>query len=232
VAEEARSVPGLGNALSIQCIPYGIDLAAFSARDQVSARQTLGLRLSAKVILFVAAKVIQGRKGLSYLYEALHSIQDTEEIALLTVGSAGPSHQQLQHFEQIHLGHVADESRLNLAYSAADVYVLPTLADNQPLTVLESLASGTPVVAFDVGGVPEMITHLHTGYLARYKDATDLAAGILEILDNDALRARMRQSCRASAVRHHDLDRQARRYVELYEHAIRTHQQLTTGGNR
>jgi glycosyltransferase involved in cell wall biosynthesis len=96
---------------------------------------------------------------------------------------------------------------------------------------MESLASGTPVVAFDVGGIPEMITHLHTGYLARYKDATDLAAGILEILDNDALRARMRQSCRAAAARH-DLENQALRYVELYKRAIRTHQQHTTGGNR
>lgn len=222
----------LGNALSIQSIPYGIDLAVFSPGEQASARQALGIRDRAKVILFVAAKVIQGRKGLAYLYEALHSMQNTEEIVLLTVGSAGPSSQQLQHFEQIHLGQIADESRLNLAYNAADVYVLPTLADNQPLTVMESLASGTPVVAFDVGGIPEMITHLHTGFLARYKDATDLAAGILEILDNDALRACMRQSCRAAAVARHDLENQALRYVELYERAIRTHQQHTTGENR
>ena len=222
----------LGNALSIECIPYGIDLAVFSPRDQSTARQALGIRERAKVILFVAAKVIQGRKGLAYLYEALHSMQDTEEVVLLTVGSAGPSHQQLQQFEQIHLGQVVDESRLSLAYNAADVYVLPTLADNQPLTVLESLACGTPVVAFDVGGIPEMITHLDTGYLARYKDATDLAAGIRKVLDNDALRARMHQSCRASAVRRHDLDRQTRRYVELYEHAVRSHQQHSTGGNR
>ena len=222
----------LGAALSIQHIPYGIDLAVFGPREQSTARQALGLRDRAKVILFVAAKVSQGRKGLAYLYEALQSMQNTEEVVLLTVGSAGPSDQQLQQFEQIHLGQVADQSRLNLAYSAADVYVLPTLADNQPLTVLESLASGTPVVAFDVGGIPEMITHLDTGYLARYRDATDLATGILTILDDDALRARMRQSCRASAVAHHDLERQSGRYVELYEHAIRTHQRHTTGGNR
>ena len=219
----------LSDALSIQCIPNGIDLAVFSPREQASARQSLGIRQRAKVILFVAARVIQGRKGLSYLYEALRSMQNTEEIVLLTVGSSEPGQQQLHRFEQIHLGQVADESTLNLAYSAADLYVLPTLADNQPLTVLESLASGTPVVAFDVGGLPEMITHLHTGYLARYKDATDLAAGILEILDNDILRARMRQSCRAAAIKRYDLEGQATRYVELYEHAIGTYQQHETG---
>ncbi|NIV31319.1 MAG: glycosyltransferase, partial [Anaerolineae bacterium] len=161
----------LGDALSIQCIPNGVDLAAFAPGDKSAARQALGIRDSAKVILFVAARVIQGRKGLAYLYEALHSMQNTEDVLLLTVGSTEPSHQQLQRFEQLHLGHIADESRLNLAYNAADMYVLPTLADNQPLTVVESLASGTPVVAFDTGGIPEMVTHLHTGYLARYKDA-------------------------------------------------------------
>ena len=222
----------LGDALSIQCIPNGIDLATFTARDQASARRSLGIRDGAKVILFVAARVIQGRKGLGFLYKALRSMQNTEDVVLLTVGSAEPSQQHLQHYEQVHLGHVADESRLSLAYSAADVYVLPTLADNQPLTVLESLASGTPVVAFNTGGLPEMITHLQTGYLARYKDPTDLSAGILTILDNADLRERMRQKCRATAVEKYDLALQATRYVELYKRAIRTHQQQPVGGRQ
>jgi glycosyltransferase involved in cell wall biosynthesis len=219
----------LSGAPSIECIPNGVDLEVFRPTDQASARQALGIRQSAKVILFVAAKVIQGRKGLAYLYEALRSIQDAEKVVLLTVGSAGSSQQELEQFEQIHLGQVLDESKLSLAYSAADVYVLPTLADNQPLTVLESLACGTPIVAFDVGGLPEMITHLDTGYLARYKDVSDLAAGIRQILDNDALHARIRQSCRELAVARYNLENQARRYVHLYEYAIRTHQQHATG---
>lgn len=227
MADQARSSM-LGDALTIQCIPNGVDLAAFSPRDQAAARQALGIRESAEVILFVAARVIQGRKGLAYLYEGLRSMRNTDKVVLLTVGSAEPS-QQLQQYEQIHLGHVADESRLNLAYAAADVYVLPTLADNQPLTVVESLASGTPVVAFDVGGIHEMITHLEAGYLARHEDPADLAAGIRAILDNEDLRQSMRESCRATAVAQYDLELQADRYVELYEHAIHTHQQLAAG---
>jgi glycosyltransferase involved in cell wall biosynthesis len=222
----------LGDALSVQCIPNGVDLAAFAPGEKSAARQALSIRDSARVILFVAAKVIQGRKGLAYLYEALHSMQNTEDVLLLTVGSAEPSHQQLERFEQLHLGHVADESRLNLAYNAADVYVLPTLADNQPLTVVESLASGTPVVAFDIGGIPEMVTHLYTGYLARYKDVADLAAGILTILDNDDLREGMRQKCRAAAVERYGLELQASRYVELYQHAMDTHQRYPVGSSQ
>jgi len=219
----------LGDALTIHCIPNGVDLTTFCPTDRAYARQALGIRESAKVILFVAAKVTQGRKGLAYLYEALQAVQGQGDVILLTVGSAEPN-QQLQHHKQIHLGHVADDSRLNLAYSAADLFVLPTLADNQPLTVLEALASGTPVVAFDVGGISEMITHLQTGYQARYKDPADLAAGILTILDRADLRQVMRQRCRATTLEKYDLDLQATRYTELYEQAVQTHQKHTTGG--
>ena len=231
MANEARNSI-LSEVAEVQCIPYGIDLTAFSPSDQASARRALGIRQDAKVILFVAARVIQGRKGLGYLYEALGSIQASKDILLLTVGRSQPSQQQLQHFEQVHLGHIADDRKLSLIYSAADLYVLPTLADNLPLTVQESLASGTPVVAFDVGGLPEMIDHLGTGYLARYKDAADLAAGIRKLLDDDALRLQMREACRSFAVKHYDLERQANRYVELYEHGIRARLQHMTGGNR
>jgi glycosyltransferase involved in cell wall biosynthesis len=224
MADQARGSM-LGDALSIQSIPNGVDLAVLNPRDQAAARNALGIRQEAKVILFVAAKVIQGRKGLAYLVEALQRLQDREEIVLLTVGSSGDTRQQFSHYEQIHLGQISDESKLNLAYNAADLYVLPTLADNQPLTVLESLASGTPVVCFDVGGLPEMVRHMETGYLARTQDVPDLAAGIRTILDDGALRAHMRSNCRAFAVARYDLEEQARRYVELYEHAILTHQQ-------
>ena len=231
MANQARASV-LGDALSIRCIPNAIDLAGFSPRDQADARQALGIRKDAKVILFVAAKVSQRRKGLAYLYEALHTLRDTGDVILVTVGSAGANQPQIEGFAQVHLGQVVEESRLSLAYSAADLYVLPTMADNQPLTVLESLASGTPVVAFDVGGIPEMIAHLDTGYLARYKDASDLAAGMRTILDDDDLRARMRNRCRETAVKRYDLQEQARRYVELYGRAIRPYQQPVGGGRR
>jgi glycosyltransferase involved in cell wall biosynthesis len=231
LADQARNSI-LGGAADIQCIPYGIDVTTFNPTDQTSARRALGIRQDAKVILFVAAKVIQGRKGLGYLYDALGSIRAHNDILLLTVGGSEPDQPQLRHHEQMHLGHIADDSKLSLVYSAADLYVLPTLADNLPLTVQESMASGTPVVAFDVGGLPEMIDHLRTGYLARYKDAADLAAGIRMILDDDTLRLQMRKACRAFAVQHYDLDCQTTRYVELYEHAIRTHRPQSTGGDR
>lgn len=214
----------LGDAQSIQCIPYGLDLELFRPLDRRAARQALGVPQDAKVVLFVAAKVTQKRKGLAYLLDALGRIQDAPSPLLLTVGAEGIIGEQLQGFEQIHLGNLSDESTLNQAYNAADVYVSPTLADNLPLVVMESLAAGTPVVAFDVGGVPEMVHHMETGYLARYKDTADLASGMRALLDDSEQRTRMRQQCREFAKENYDLDLQARRYAELYGQAIKQHQ--------
>jgi glycosyltransferase involved in cell wall biosynthesis len=222
----------LADALTIQCIPNGVDLEVFSTRDQASARQALGIPHESKVILFVAAQVIQGRKGLAYLFQALKSIHSANALTVLTVGKFGANQEQLPQYEQIHLGQISDESVLSMAYSAADLYVLPTLADNQPLTVLESLASGTPVVSFDIGGLPEIVRHMETGYLARHKDSSDLAAGMLTILEDDTLRAKMSENCRAAAVACYSLTDQACRYIELYGHAIGEHAKRVEGTSR
>ena len=222
----------LRNALSIDCIPNGIDVQVFSPKDQASARQALGIPRESKVILFVAAKVIQGRKGLAYLFQALQSMHSANALTLLTVGKFGANQEQLPQYEQIHLGQISDESVLSIAYSAADLYVLPTLADNLPLTVQESIASGTPVVSFDIGGLPEIVHHMETGYLARYKDSSDLAAGMLAILGDDMLRAKMQENCRAAAVARYSLKEQALRYIDLYKHAISYHEKGMKGTGR
>jgi len=123
------------------------------------------------------------------------------------------------------LGRLSDEHLQRLAFTAADVFVFPTLADNQPLVLIEALACGTPVVSFDVGGVPEMVRHLETGYLARYKDVDDLARGIQMLLKDEDARHRMRLRCRQVAEEEYSLELQARRYMALYKEAIEYHRQ-------
>lgn len=220
----------LAKADSIQCIPNGVDLAVFRPVDRTMARCALDIDLNAKVILFVAAHVTDRRKGFSYLLNALHTLQDTESIVLLTTGTMGMAGTQLGRFRCRNLGQLSDERLLSLAYNAADLLVFPTLADNQPLVLIESLACGTPIVSFDVGGVPEMVRHGETGYLACYKDAHDLAQGVLTLLEDDNLRARMRQQCREIAEKEYGLALQAQRYIALYERAYEEHQQLVNNG--
>jgi glycosyltransferase involved in cell wall biosynthesis len=104
-------------------------------------------------------------------------------------------------------------------YVAADVFVSPTLADNLPVSLIEATASGTPSVAFQVGGVPDIIRHKETGYLAKYKDSGDLANGIRWVLSNESRRVLMGQRCRELAEREYSLDLEVERYLDLYHSA-------------
>ena len=92
--------------------------------------------------------------------------------------------------------------------------MLPTLEDNLPNVLLEALACGTPAVAFNVGGIPDILDHMETGYLAKARDADDLAEGLLWALRPHPFRARL---CRAKAVERYTLETCAERYRELYQ---------------
>jgi glycosyltransferase involved in cell wall biosynthesis len=117
----------------------------------------------------------------------------------------------------VHLPSVNDDGFLSLIYSAADVFVAPSLADNLPNTILESIACGTPVVAFNAGGIPDAVRPGVTGLLAKTGDAAELRSAILGLLGNDSLGAEMSANCRKIALAEYSLELQARRYLEIYE---------------
>ena len=84
----------------------------------------------------------------------------------------------LDEFEIINFGRISDDFHLSLIYNAADVFVAPSLQENLANTVMESLTCGTPVVAFNIGGMSDMILHMKNGYLVKAFDVIDLARGI------------------------------------------------------
>jgi glycosyltransferase involved in cell wall biosynthesis len=204
-------------APTIQWIPNGLDLAIFRPLDVEVARKALDLPLEAPIVFFSASGVANKRKGFDYLVEALGRLPDKGSTWLLTTGHRGMPDERLEGFKVRQLGHLDDERLQRLAFTAADLFVLPTLADNQPLVVVEALACGTPVVGFDVGGVPEMVRPGVTGLLAPVKDVEALRDAIVEILENPALREEMSENCRRIAVEEYALETQARRYAALYE---------------
>ena len=111
---------------------------------------------------------------------------------------------------------VSDTDVLINVYNAADIFVLPSLQDNLPNTVMESMACGTPVVGFRTGGVPEMIEHKHSGFLAEVKNALSLATGIYEtlfLLDAED----MGRNARENVIREYDGDVVAGQYLEVYK---------------
>ena len=114
--------------------------------------------------------------------------------------------------EVIPISYVSDPLQMVQLYNAVDAYVTPSLQDNLPNTIMEALACGTPCVGFRVGGIPEMIDHKENGYVARYRDAQDLAEGIEYCLGHDLREAAARKAAAAYGER-----QVARQYIALYE---------------
>lgn len=166
----------------IEAIPNPIDTDAFSPLAKDRCREKFNLPADKKLVLFGAMNIQDKRKGLEYLVDALRYLASSapdliDEIEMVTFGNASACIENIP-FKIHHLGSLSGIENLASAYSAADVFVLPSVQDNLPNTVMESMSCGTPVVAFRTGGVPEMIDHLENGYLAHYKSPESLAEGI------------------------------------------------------
>lgn len=172
----------LGHQRVVQ-IPYTLPPEIFYPREKAAMRKKLNLPLDKKIVAFGAFDIRSHIKGGDLLHEALPKIK-REDVEFVVFG-LGDS-QDIAGIKTHGMGFVHDEQKLADIYSAADVTVVPSRQDNLPNLVLESIACGTPVVAFDIGGMPDMIQHKYNGYLAEAFDTDDLAKGIAEVLDATA----------------------------------------------
>jgi glycosyltransferase involved in cell wall biosynthesis len=115
---------------------------------------------------------------------------------------------------------VFDDHLLSLIYSAADLFVTPSLEDNLPNVVMESIACGTPVVAFAAGGIPEMVRAGQTGEVAPLGDVRAMRTAVEYLLNEDGVRRGLSRTCREVAVSEYGLALQAERYVKLYREML------------
>lgn len=208
---------------SIHHIPYGIDTDAYQPLDAEHCRSVLGIPSDCKVLMFGADSLKDPRKGISLLIEALQTLPQSlkQEALLLTFGNGGEAISKTVGIPSLNLGYVSSDRLKSIAYSAADLFVFPTRADNLPLVLQESMACGTPMVSFKVGGVPDLVRHDVTGYLANPEDTEDLRNGIVQLLESSNLRKQMSQTCRTIALQEYSLQLQTNRYVELYQQILK-----------
>ena len=157
------------------------------------------------------------RKGYDYLIEALQKLKLQEKVTLCAVGTKRVEEKtNLAFFE---LGTFIDERMMSIAYSAADVFIIPSLEDNLPNTVIESLLCGTPVIGFPTGGIKEMIEHGKNGYLCDEISVNALADRLNLFLENpQALQER--DGIRSEAVKKYDTAVQAKQYLYLYKELL------------
>jgi len=170
-------------------IPNVLDNKLYKSFDKKQAKQMLGLDPHEKIIAFGAVDVNSPYKGWPYLQKALEILKNSDKLKNISVLIFGSGYNKQMAdsipFKTKFMGYLKDEHMIAVVYNAADVFVVPSLADNQPTTVMESLYCGTPVVGFDVGGIPDMISHKENGYLAKYKNSEDIARGIEFCIENN-----------------------------------------------
>lgn len=204
----------------VEVIPNGLDITTYKPCDKNSARETFSLPQDKRLVLFGAMGVTSDRnKGFHLFVEAVHKLAadpGSDMIELVIFGSEVPHPPQNFGFRTHYLGLQHDDSSLAQLYSAADVFVLPSIQENLPYTVMEAMACGTPCVAFDQGGVSDLIDHEQNGFLARPYEPDDLARGIAWVLENDARRENLSNHARQKVEREFSGAMIAERHMELY----------------
>lgn len=223
LADCARNSALLGRH-RIEVIPNGIDLAQYRPHDRAAARRRLSLDSNDKLILFGAMDATSNeRKGFGQLQAALQLLAETgwsRRASVVVFGKADRARPPPAGFRVHYIPPLHDDVQLAELYSCADVFVAPSLQDNLPNTIMEAMACGTPCVAFDNGGMPDMIQHEKNGYLATTRDADALAAGIAWVLEDPARNERLSRNARACCEQRFGLRDIANRHLELYRDVL------------
>ena len=218
--KERAGQSALLNGHTIVDIPNPISTGLFKPQNSLAARSKMELPTDKKLILFGSVKVTDKRKGIDYFVESCKLLAEMhpelkEELGVVVYGKNSEQLKPLIPFQVYALDYISNEKDLVNIYNAVDLYVTPSLEENLPTTIMEAMACGVPCVGFNVGGIPEMIDHLHNGYVAEYKSAEDLANGIIWTLSESEYQSLSEEACR-KAVSNYSESIVAKKYIDIY----------------
>ena len=205
----------------VRTISNNIDTQEFFPLAKPIARSLLGIHTEKKLVLVGAQSIHDFYKGFHKFLAALHHL-DTNRYHLCFFGRIGQDALADLGFSVTSLGYLHDAIALRLAYSAADVFVAPSVMDAFGKTLAEAMACGTPVVCFDSTGPRDIVDHMINGYRASPFDAEDLASGIRWVCDNDNT-AELVRSARDKVTSSFDCMIVAKHYIQLYEEQLSDH---------
>lgn len=208
----------------INVIPNAIDLQRFRNIDRAAARRLFALPDNRIVLLFGGVlSNLDPRKGFQLLDAALERLAGTEwaaRVSLCVFGSAQRAEGQIHGIPVRYVGHLHDEASLIALYSACDLFMAPSLQDNLPNTVMEAAACGLPTVAFDIGGMADLIEHGVSGWLAHAADVGSLAEGIIRGARDDTWRVAAGLAARRHAEANFSYPTVAAAHLALYSQGI------------
>ena len=211
--------------LRIETIPNSLETDIYTPLPKPEAKEEISISPQTITLLFGAIDGSEKRKGFFELVNAIkfclnedvfQKLLKGDKIRLVCFGR--PSHElESIGIPFVTLGHLDSDEKIRRAYSAADIFLLPSLEDNLPNTILESMSCGTPVVAFDVGGLPDMITNGVTGQLVPLSDTRKMGETIIDLIQKPDMRKSMGKEGRKIAEKEYSLSVQAGRYSDLYK---------------
>lgn len=211
--------------LRIEVIPNGLDIQRYKPFDKRAAREFFGLPQNKKLILFGAKDATRDRnKGFDLLVQALHDLAGSgwrTAVDVVIFGSSRPRSPQDLAFTAHYMGWQSDDISLARLYSAADVFVFPSLQETLGYTAMEAMACGTPCVSFNQGGVPDLIDHERNGYLAPPFDPVDLARGIAWVLGDDRRHKELSANARNKVERTFTEQKIAEQHLALYRELLK-----------
>jgi hypothetical protein len=214
----------------VETIPNSLETDVFSPLDKKAARNKLGLHEEGLILLFGSENGNEKRKGFKELLSAMQVCMESERFARMvrdqkiSVMCFGHPAKELElsGLHVIPLGFLETDDNIRNAYCAADIFILPSLEDNLPNTMLESMSCGIPVVAFNTGGMPDVIINEHTGLIVPSGDVRALGNAIVSLTFDRQKREFMSRNCRTAAIEKYSLETQARRYLQLYDDVRQT----------
>lgn len=183
-------------------------------------KRKIGLRLDKKIIGFGAAYDINNPnslKGGKYLLEALKKLPNPVDYQFLVFGQVNEKFVENLGINTLFVGYISDSAIMAEMYNVCNVFVCPSIIENLPYVCLESICCGTPAVAFDTGGISDVIEHRYNGYLAKLFDIDDLSNGILHVLENQK---EMSQNALLKAAKDFDWQALVKKHVEVYKSVL------------
>lgn len=213
--ESNRSV--IGQLFEYTHIPNGINTEKFKPVSKDRARSALNIPLDSRVILFVADDLQNARKGYRYMAELMSQINDPDVIFVAVGKGALSTSGRL-----VSLGSVKDFSTLVNAFSASDIFIIPSLEDNQPNTIMEAMAFGLPIIGFNCGGIPELVKNGKTGYVVEKGDVQNLLQNVQFLLKNEDARKKISTNCRKEAEYTYSHEIQVKKHIKLYNSTLST----------
>lgn len=213
---------------TIEVIPYSLDTNIFQPVNKSEAKEKLKLNPHDIILLVGAVTGNEKRKGFIELINSLKICQNNPQFASLIKNNTlkiccfGELNDEFNDLDitVIPFGNINCEEELSLIYSAADIFILPSLEDNFPNTMLESMSCGTPVMAFDVGGMPDLIQDQISGIIIPFNNVQLMSDKIIQLINDRSLCQKMGQKSRNIISHNYHLSVQANNYYKLYQELL------------